>query len=66
MKRLVALVAALFMLGTWPSHAHRVSACSGPLPGGIAISSLTHGQMAVIADNLSAIRALATLGSGST
>ncbi len=60
MKRLViAFVAALCMLGTSPSHAHRVSARSGPLPGGIAISSLTHGQMAVIADNLSAIRALA-------
>ena len=33
---------------------------SGPPPEGISIPSLTHGQMAVIGDNLSAIRALAS------
>jgi hypothetical protein len=57
---LVAVVAALFMLGTLPSEAHRISTCSGPPPLGVSIPSLTHGHMAVISDNLSAIRALAS------
>ena len=56
----VVLVAALFMLGTSPSHAHRISTRTGPPPEGISIPSLTHGQMAVIRDNLPAIRALAS------
>jgi hypothetical protein len=60
-KRLcVFLVAALFMLGASPSHAHRISTRSGPSPEGVSIPSLTHGQMAVISANLSAIRALAS------
>jgi hypothetical protein len=57
---LIALIAALFMLGTSPSHAHRISTRSGPPPQGVSIPSLTHGQMAVIRDNLPAIRALAS------
>jgi hypothetical protein len=56
----VALIAALFMLGTSPSHAHRIATRSGPPPAGVFISSLTHGQMAVIRDNLPAIKALAS------
>lgn len=61
---LVALVAVLFTLAASPSHAHRVSTRSGPPPEGVSIPSLTHGQMAVIADNLSAIRALARARTG--
>jgi hypothetical protein len=57
--RLAALAAALFVLGASPGEAHRIAATGGPSPGGIAIPSLTHGQMAVIADNLSSIRKLA-------
>ena len=57
---LIALIAALFMLGTSPTQAHRISARSGPHLEGVSIPSLTHGQMAVIANNLSAIRALAS------
>jgi hypothetical protein len=58
--RLLPALAALFaMLLTSPSEAHRLAASGGPPPTGIAIPSLTHGQMAVIADNLSSIRALA-------
>ena len=61
MKRLlIALIAALVMLGAPPSHAHRISTRSGPPPQGIPIPSLTHGQMAVISDNLTAIRTLAS------
>ena len=56
---LAALIAALCMLAASPSHAHRISTRTGPPPEGISIPSLTHGQMAVISDNLSAIRALA-------
>jgi hypothetical protein len=56
----IALIAALFMLGASPSDAHRISTRSGPPPEGISIPSLTHGQMAVIRDNLPAIRALAS------
>ena len=56
---LAALVIALAALMTAPGEAHRIAATGGPPPNGIAIPSLTHGQMAVIADNLSAIRALA-------
>jgi hypothetical protein len=55
----VALIAALCMLAGSPSHAHRISTRSGPPPEGVSIPSLTHGQMAVIRDNLPAIRALA-------
>jgi hypothetical protein len=56
----IALIAAILMLGTSPSQAHRISTRSGPPPEGISIPSLTHGQMAVIRDNLPAIRALAS------
>ena len=61
MIRLVAaaLIAVLVALGTSPAQAHRIAASGGPPPDGIAIPSLTHGQMAVISDNLSTIRALA-------
>ena len=52
-------IAALAVLGTAPGEAHRIAARGGPPPEGISIPSLTHGQMAVISDNLSAIRALA-------
>jgi hypothetical protein len=55
----IALV-ALVMLAIPPSEAHRISTRSGPAPEGISIPSLTHGQMAVISDNLPAIRALAS------
>ena len=65
-RRLVALIAAVLMLGTSPSKAHRISTRTGAPPEGVAIPSLTHGQMAVIADNLPAIRALASARSGST
>jgi hypothetical protein len=57
-RLLIALLPALFVLGTSPGEAHRISTRSGPPPEGISIPSLTHGQMAVISDNLSAIRAL--------
>jgi hypothetical protein len=57
----VALMAALLMFATSPpSEAHRISTHSGPPPQGVSIPSLTHGQMAVIRDNLPAIRALAS------
>jgi hypothetical protein len=56
----LALVAALVVLGISPSEAHRVSTRNGPPPQGVSIPSLTHGQMAVISDNLSAIRSLAS------
>jgi hypothetical protein len=56
----IALIAALCVLAASPSHAHRISTRSGPPPAGVSIPSLTHGQMAVIRDNLPAIRALAS------
>ncbi|MBV9289204.1 MAG: hypothetical protein JO288_15545 [Hyphomicrobiales bacterium] len=56
----IALLAALVMLGTSPGEAHRIFTRSAPAPEGISIPSLTHRQMAVISDNLSAIRALAS------
>jgi hypothetical protein len=56
----LALVAALVVLAAAPSEAHRISTRSGPPPQGVSIPSLTHGQMAVISDNLSAIRTLAS------
>jgi hypothetical protein len=56
---LLALLTALLTLGASPGEAHRISSHSGPPPAGISIPSLTHGQMAVIRDNLPAIRALA-------
>jgi len=59
-RLLIALVAALVVLGTSGGEAHRISTRSGPPPEGISIPSLTHGQMAVISENLSAIRALAS------
>ena len=55
----IVLIAALLMLAASPSEAHRISTRSGPPPQGVSIPSLTHGQMAVIRDNLPAIRALA-------
>ena len=57
-RLLIALVAAVVALS--PCEAHRLSTRSGPPPEGVSIPSLTHGQMAVISDNLSAIRALAS------
>jgi hypothetical protein len=56
---LIVLLATLVVLGTCPGEAHRISTRSGPPPEGISIPNLTHGQMAVISANLSAIRALA-------
>ena len=56
----IALIAALVMLAGSPSEAHRISTRNGPAPEGISIPSLTHGQMAVIRDNLPAIRTLAS------
>jgi hypothetical protein len=53
-----ALVTVFVMLGTSPGEAHQISMRSGPPPEGISIPSLTHTQMAVISNNLSAIRAL--------
>jgi hypothetical protein len=61
---LLALIAALFALAAMPSQAHRISTHSGPPPAGVSIPSLTHGQMAVIHDNLPAIRALASARAG--
>jgi len=58
-RPLAALVVALAALGTSPSEAHRIAATGEPPPDGIAIPSLTHGQMLVIADNLPSIRELA-------
>ena len=60
----LAILAALVILSASPSQAHRISTRDGPPPEGISIPSLTHGQMAVIADNLSAIRALASARTG--
>jgi hypothetical protein len=57
---LAALIAALVVLAASPSYAHRISTRSGSPPAGVSIPSLTHGQMAVIRDNLPAIRALAS------
>jgi hypothetical protein len=56
---LIALYASVLLLVATASEAHRLSARGGPPPDGVSIPSLTHGQMAVISDNLSAIRALA-------
>jgi hypothetical protein len=57
---LTALLVTLATLSASPGNAHRISTRSGPPPQGISIPSLTHGQMAVISDNLSAIRTLAS------
>jgi hypothetical protein len=54
------MTTALLMLAASPSEAHRISTRDGPPPEGVSIPSLTHGQMAVIRDNLPAIRALAS------
>ena len=59
MRRLPALAAALLLIATAPASAHRASERVGAPPQGVSIPSLTHGQMAVISDNLAAIRALA-------
>jgi hypothetical protein len=59
-RLLLALVAALVVLAAAPSEAHRISTRSGPPAGGVPIPSLTHGQMAVISDNLPAIHSLAS------
>ena len=59
MTRLVALLVVAVALLVSPAEAHRLAASNRPPPAGIPISSLTHGQMAVIARNLSAIWALA-------
>ena len=59
-RLLIGVLGALVALGTSPGEAHRVSTGSGPPPDGVSIPSLTHGQMAVISDNLPAIRALAS------
>jgi hypothetical protein len=64
-RLLAALLTALTMLAASPGEAHRIAATGGPPTGGIAIPSLTHGQMAVIADNLSSIRGLARDRTGS-
>lgn len=60
----IALIAALVMLASSASQAHQISTRSGPPPAGVSIPSLTHGQMAVIRDNLPAIRALASARAG--
>jgi hypothetical protein len=58
---LAALIAAaLVVLAASPVYAHRISTRSGSPPAGVSVPSLTHGQMAVIRDNLPAIRALAS------
>jgi hypothetical protein len=54
----IVLVAVLFMLASSASQAHRIATRDGPPPAGVSIPSLTHGQMAVLRDNLPAIRAL--------
>jgi hypothetical protein len=54
----IALIAGLMMLVASPGEAHRISTRDAP-PAGVSIPSLTHGQMAVIRENLPAIRALA-------
>jgi hypothetical protein len=64
-RLLAALIAALVVLWASPGEAHRIAANDGRPSDGIAIPSLTHGQMAVIADNLSAIQALASARIGS-
>ena len=56
----IALIAALVMLASSASQAHRISTSGGPPPAGVSIPSLTHGQIVVIRDNLPAIRALAS------
>lgn len=58
MRRLLALALAFALLGASAS-AHRAAAPDKPAPDGVSIPSLTHGQMAVLSDNLAAIRALA-------
>jgi hypothetical protein len=58
-RLMAALVIALAALRPSPSEAHRIARSVGPPPDGIAIPSLTHGQMAAIAENLPGIRALA-------
>lgn len=52
------LLCALLLCATTCAEAHRTTPAD-PKADGVPIPSLTHGQMAVIADNLSAIRALA-------
>ena len=52
------------LLSLSPALAHRLAERNGPPPQGLSIPSLTHGQMAVISDNLAAIRALARSRNG--
>lgn len=54
-----ALALSALALANTPAKAHHLTAASGALASGVSIPSLTHGQMAVIAKNLPAIRALA-------
>jgi hypothetical protein len=53
------------MFAASPSEAHRISTRSGPRPEGVSIPSLTHGQMAVIRDNLPATGRWPATGSDS-
>jgi hypothetical protein len=53
-----SLLCGLILCGVTAAEAHRIGPPNAA-PDGISIPSLTHGQMAVIARNLSAIRALA-------
>ncbi|RBP02446.1 hypothetical protein DFR50_15236 [Roseiarcus fermentans] len=61
---LMALTATIVALGPPSAEAHRTTTRDGLAPTGISIPSLTHGQMAVISDNLAAIRALAGTRTG--
>jgi len=64
-RAVAAAFAGILVLATGPADAHRAFTRNGPPPDGISIPSLTHGQMAVISDNLPAIRALASARIGS-
>jgi hypothetical protein len=59
-RLIAAALTVLIVLATSPSEAHRIFTRQGPPPEGISIPGLTHGQMAVISNNLSKIRALAS------
>lgn len=58
-RRLAVLCAVLVLIAVSPAEAHRPPRPGAPAPQGISIPSLTHGQMAVIGDHLSEIKALA-------
>ena len=57
--RACALTLTLLLAATTSTWAHREKGDRAAAPNSISIPSLTHGQMMVIAENLSAIRALA-------